>query len=60
MPYYTIPLIVATIASGATAALFHLNSKMWRGRCRTLETVQQQHLATIFELQKRLRKAGLL
>ncbi|MDF7809931.1 hypothetical protein [Hymenobacter sp. YC55] len=51
-----VPLIVATVASGATAALYHHRFRYWCRRAQSLETQQGLHLQTIFSLQDQLQQ----
>lgn len=57
MPYYTVPLIVATLASGATAALFHWQLTHYRSLTKSLLRREKDHLDTIFSLQRQLTDA---
>lgn len=46
-------LVVATLASGATAALNHYRFRYWRHLAKRLQRQQNLHLQIIFDLQQK-------
>jgi hypothetical protein len=60
MAVQLIGMALATLASGATAALYAYRFRYYRRLSQSLQAREANHLETIFRLQKQLKKAGLL
>jgi hypothetical protein len=52
-----ITLAAATVASGATAALFHYRFRYYRALYLSMKRREDNHLTTIFSLQRQLTDA---
>jgi hypothetical protein len=50
-----IALVLASLASGASAALYAYRFRYYRRLCQSLQRREQNHLATIFHLQDLLK-----
>jgi len=51
-----IPLVAATVASGATAALYHHRFRFYRRLYRSMQRREAEHLETIYRLRKQLHE----
>jgi hypothetical protein len=59
MQPYLITLALATVASGATAALYAYRFRYYRRLANSLQRREAEHLEIIYRQQQRLTKAGL-